>query len=309
MARNRFWVLIVVTLAATLIAGNAVACSCAPLTLEARYRMSPHVFTAVTLAKYTEPGDRSASERTTFRVTDIFKGNPVFTALASNPFDQCGIHLETGRKYLIFAPDSGHVSLCSGVQSADDAEAKIAALEAFATGRHADLAEPWEFMAADQGCSLSTQFAVGRDFGLGSLTFGSSREAPRPPFDGPHFMSPALTVHLPDHVLAPGRSAHPPLTLTVENASYKAEQIGELTIEVTNERGETFPLPLPAVYILNGPGVEALLRQLVSSDALTIRYDMEGSGPNLDIDVRTTNLGNSGAEMLECLTSHRRRLQ
>lgn len=307
MTRNQSWALIIIALAATFSAGNAVACSCAPLTLEARYRMSPHVFTAVTLAQYTEPGDLIASERTTFRVIDTFKGNPVFTALASNPLHQCGIHLEVGREYLIFAPDSGHVSLCSGVQSADDAEGKIAALEAFATGRHGDLAEPWEFMAVEQGCSLLTQFAVGRDFGLGSLTFGSSREAPHPPFDGPHFMSPALTVHLPDHVLAPGRSAHPPLTLTVENASYKAEQIGELTIEVPNERGETFPLPLPALYILNGPGVEALLRQLVNSDALTIRYDMEGRGPNLNIDVRTTNLGVSGTEMLQCLTSHRPR--
>src|SRR5690606_30500068 len=130
--------------------------------------------------------DERTPVRSTFRITETFKGAAPFPAFVSHPFDAiCGIDLQVGVEYLFFAPDSGELGLCSGTARSEAAQPEITALRAFASGEHADLAEPWRYGASEFGCSLTTSFDAGEDVAPGYLEFSASRRraAENPRFD------------------------------------------------------------------------------------------------------------------------------
>jgi hypothetical protein len=285
-------------------ATDAVACSCGEVTLDRRYQGSANVFLAVVVDEYVEPADERRPVRFAFRITETFKGKPPFVAFTSLRSDgvSCGIALEVGVEYLFFAPDSGELGLCSGMVKREQAARQIAALRSFVSGNSLDLAEPWVFVGPSQdGCSLATRFDVGANEWPGYLEIRTSKQRAT---QAPAFNATELTIR-PGRGIPNGRDSNPrPLSLSVEGNTYSAVWTTGRVL-----RQASFPetFEVPDSYVLGGKDVEALLSDLTTSRALLARYDSNGFGPHIDFDVRTTNLGDAGVEMLDCLRSQRAR--
>jgi hypothetical protein len=258
---------------------------CAGSTLETRYEESANVFMAVIDEEYLDPADKRRPVRSTFTITEKFKGTPPFAAFTTSrrrsdrSDDSCDIALQVGAEYLFFAPDSGAIESCS-VFKRDQAERQIAALRSFISGNSADLAEPWHFYgAAESGCRLITTFDIGSPATLVIST--SRRQATQAPVT-------ELTIQ-PGGSIPNGRDRNPrPLLLTVNYVEYSAAWT-----------------PARHLYGLAGNDVEALLRELTMSRTLHVRHDANGFGPSFDVEVRTTNLGDAGVKMLDCIRSQR----
>lgn len=186
-----------------LVPAAAIACSCAGGSLEGNYTRSENVFSAVIT------GGRATKERvgnspqlqTTFEVTETFKGTIPFDYFSSHADgNSCGISLQVGVEYLIFAPDTGKIGLCSGIvpisETSQQKEAigpkYVAALRAFKSGENDSLAEPWQFIEYQDVCTLSGSFPYGerRWPARINVTYRTSppENAVRDP-DAPHFQA------------------------------------------------------------------------------------------------------------------------
>ena len=291
-------------------ANDARACLCADTTLEARYEKSANVFMAVVIGQYIEPSDERTPVRSTFTITETFKGAPPFEAFITGrpPVDRsgddCWIALEVGVEYLFFVPDSGVVTPCGGTVRRDHAGWTIAALRSYVWGASPDLAQAWYFYGpSDNGCSLRTTFDIAENYGPGLLVISTSRIRAT---QGPGFHVTELTIE-PGRGIPNGRDPNPhPLSLSVTDAVYTAPWT----------TGRVFRMPagtspptqkIPDSYLLAGNDVEALLNELTMSRALRVRYDANGFGPSFDMEVRTTNIGDAGVQMLHCMESQRAR--
>jgi|SRR5688572_19135303 len=290
-------------------ATDAFACTCADRTLETLYESSPNVFMAVVVGSYTEPADKRKPLRSTFTITETFKGKPPFAALATpaavDPSgDDCGVALEVGSEYLFFVPDSGAVEPCSGTVRRDHAGWAIAALRSFVWGASPDLAQPWYFYGPSQdGCSLATTFDIAENYGPGRLVISRSKTRAT---QAAGFDVTELSIE-PGRGIPNGRDRNPrPLTLTVNDATYYAAWTTERVLRLP---AGAFPQThkVPDSYVLAGNDVEALLSELTMSRALRVRYDANGFGPSLDLEVRTTNISDAGVRMLDCMKSHQAR--
>jgi len=295
-----------------LCATDAAACVCRDTTLETRYERSPNVFMAVILGESIEPADRETKVRSTFSITETFKGTHPFVALASHrpgardgsADDDCWMNLEVGIEYLFFAPDSGAIEPCRGTVRRNQAGWQIAALRSFVSGASPDLAEPWYFFGpSPDGCRLVTTFDFGEDREPVRLEISTSktRAAQSAQFDGTE-----LTLE-PGFGIPNGRDRNPrPLALTVNDAGYFAAWTTDRVLRLPPG---VFPQTqkVPNAYVLAGDDVEALVDELTMSRALSIRYDANGFGRSFDLEIRTTNIGDAGVKMLACMKSQRAR--
>lgn len=283
---------------------QAAACTCVPATLESRFEGAASVFTAVVVTQ--EPaGERGRLRSASFQITETFKSEPQFDRFVSQSMDSlCGINLEIGTEYLFFAPESGEIGQCSGVRRTADAEAELAALRAFVSGEHGDLAQPWRFTSSDDGCIMTTLFDIGEDHPPGFLVISTSKLRAAEGGDAAEFAFAELEVHLRFAHEASDRK-RAPLELAVNGHSYEAAWTPGRTVEVPDPDGNRFRLTLPDSYVLLGDDVERLLDKLVNTDALKIRYDGHRDASKLEWKVRTTNLAEAGAEMLKCLRVER----
>ena len=124
---------------------DAMACSCSALTFAKTYELSANVFTAVISGQYLEQEDDNTTvARSTFTITETFKGARPFDAFVTYPAGPCGLWLEAGVEYLFFAPDSGQIGVCSSTRRTEDATPQIAALKSFVSGESSALEEPWQ---------------------------------------------------------------------------------------------------------------------------------------------------------------------
>jgi hypothetical protein len=295
---------LIFTAALIVCAADAVACSCADVTLASRYESSASVFMAVVVDEHVEPADERTPARFAFSITETFKGRPAFAELASRRSDgvSCGIALRVGVEYLFFAPESGEIGLCSGTVKREGAERQIAALRSFVSGHSQDLAEPWIFVGpSENGCSLATRFDIAAEDSPGHLEISTSKQrgAQAPAFDATE-----LTIR-PGRRIPNGRDEDPrPLSLTAGERAYAAAWT---TGRVLQQAGFPAAYEVPDSYVLSGADVEALLSELTMSRALHARYDSNGFGPSFDFEVRTTNLGDAGVRMLDCAQSKQNR--
>ena len=261
---------------------DAMACSCSAATFAKTYELSANVFTAVITGQHLEQEEHNTTvARSTFTVTDTFKGAQPFAEILSYPAGPCGVWLEADVEYLFFTPDSGQVGVCSGPRKIADAAPQIAALRSFASGERSELEEPWQFQSSKDGCALTTIFetAAGDD-GSGSLTLYGKR-APAP--DVLAFESAALTV-----MVATDEGTDHLILTTVDGRVHRATRNGSGAL---------------GTYVVGGEGALEILRTSMTSDTLYIRSGYGGSG--LDIEVSTANLAEAGtgARMLECMTT------
>lgn len=266
--------------------------------------MSANVFTAVIVGENVVPADERTPVRSTFRITETFKGRPLFPAFVSNRFDViCGIDLEVSVEYLFFAADSGALGLCSGTVRRDAAQPQLAALRAFASGEHLDLAEPWRYEEFESGCSLTTSFDLGEDRAPGDLEISASRQRAA---ENPQFDIAELSIRMGGGTQAESGENRDALRLAVNDTAYTAVWTAGRVVRLPSELVQSLdvtlpPFEFPGSYLLGGESVEQLLRELTTSDALIVRYDGSPLGLNPPIEVRTTNLGDGGIKMLECV--------
>ena len=230
-----------------------------------------NVFTAVITGEQTErTADRTTLVRSSFAVTQAFKGNRPFDALVSYRSDlvSCGTPLEVGAEYLFFVQDSGEVNVCAGARPKEHARPEIAALASFAAGRRSEITEPWHFSSFDSGCTLITSFGIGPE-----QAGGVTLDGQRPGRASSTFGRAKIDV-FPDRDLRGGE-----LTLLVGDGSYQV---------ATARFGR---------YSLVGDEADEVLRRTLAGDALRLRFN------GLEMAVDTANLvdAGTGAQMLECI--------
>ena len=159
---------ILAVLSGLMIPKIGTACSCGPITLAGQYERSDSVFTAQITATEKEKGQsRFEAIRVYFTVGDRFKGNVPFEYMkTAGSGATCGVGFSTGAEYLIFADDSGGVSLCSGtgvISETRPGHYRLSAwtkiLKDFQAGRSPDLSEPWRFADSSEMCVLSNRFS------------------------------------------------------------------------------------------------------------------------------------------------------
>ena len=260
---------------------DAMACSCSAATFAKTYELSANVFTAVITRQYLEQADDNTTvARSTFTITETFKGAQPFDAVVTYPAGPCGIWLEAGVEYLLFTPDSGQIGVCSSTRRTEDAKPQIAALESFVSGERYTLEEPWQFQASKDGCALATTFETGAGGGLGLLTlYGRRARAPEvPTFDSAE------------------------LRVTV-GTDEDTDQLSLTTVDGTTYQATRTAPRFLGTYVIGGDGAVEILRKSMSSDALYLRAGDRGS--DLATEVSTVNLAQAGtgAKMLECMSS------
>lgn len=297
-ARLSVWfaVLICIGLASNM----AFACSCVRGSLEGTYDRSENVFTALVTGGETT-GERvgnSAKLKTFFTVTETFKGSIPFEYFSSHAGgSSCGISLQVGVEYLIFAPDTGKIGLCSGIVAVSglphEGEALgpkyVAALQAFKTGENDDLADPWHFLEYRGICRLSGRFPYANTRWPASIrvTYWSRMPDtvvlnPDKPDLKPGFTEMSISV--------PGRDdlTNYPLTLAVNGKRYSAQWAeGEYS---------------RARYLINGEDVPDLIADMVGASAVSVTSVHPEHG-EIDTEASLANAGESVEKMAQCINS------
>ncbi len=277
-----------------------LACSCARPPLEARYERSENVFTAlITGGRATSEGvDRSPRLKTYFEVTETFKGSIPFNHFSSHAdSNSCGISLQVGVEYLVFAPDTGKIGLCSGIiavsgdsgQAVTEGSGFVDALRAFKTGAHKILAEPWQFVEQAGICKLSGRFSY-RDGGYPAsvhVTYWTrlpDNVVPNPDEPDRKAGFTQMTVWVP------GRDdlTDYPLSLKVGDQDYIAWW------QEVEYRG--------ARYFVDSDDVPDLIAALVNAEEIRMKSAHPRYG-DVDTAASLLNAGDSVSRMHQCMSS------
>ena len=282
----------------------ALACSCGGGSLEDKYERSENVFTAViTGGEATdERVGNSPKLKTYFEATETFKGTIPFEHFSSHAGgSSCGISLQVGVEYLIYAPDTGKIGLCSGIVAVSGVSEQVAAvgskyvdaLRAFKSGEHESLAEPWQFFEQQGICGLSGSFPYGemRWPARISVTYWTRvPDAVVPNPDKPHLKAGFTDMS----IWVPGRDdlTDYPLTLSVGDQNYTA-QWNE--VQYSSAR-----------YFVNSDDVPSLIADLVDASELRIKSAHPKYG-ELDAQASLVNAGDSITRMLSCVTGRQQR--
>lgn len=278
--------------------GEAAACSCVHSSLQNRFHRSAHVFTAVIVDEYTEPADAQTPIRSTFALKETFKGRPSFPAFMSHQSDaSCGIDLQVGVEYLFFTGDTGEIGSCAGIRPVESIGTHVELLRAFTAGQRDDLAEPWQFTSEGGNCLLQSAFDTAADWSPSYIEISASNERAialrgQPQFD---FVEAEVRLALP-FAEDPG-----PVVLTAGDRTFTASWTTDRVIEVAGLPG---PLALPGSHVLLGDAVAELVEALTGSE-LSVRYDAQGYGANVDIPIRAAGRAETAAQMLACIEAAR----
>lgn len=287
-----------VLMCASLAPGLAMACSCASPSLENRYEGSENVFTALITGGETT-GERvgnSSKLRTYFEVTETFKGTIPFDHFSSHADgNSCGISLQVGVEYLVYAPDTGKIGLCSGIvpisggseQAATAGSRYVDALKAFKSGQNESLADPWQFFEQQGICMLSGRFPYGEMRWPASIrvtywTRVPDRAVPSP--DKPHLKAGFTEMT----IWVPGRDdlTDYPMSLRVGDQEYIAEW---QEVEYSAAR-----------YFVDSDDVPGLIAGLVDAAELRMKSAHPKYG-DLDAVASMVNAGDSAAKMHQCM--------
>ena len=106
----------------------AMACSCAPSTTAQLVGFATEVYRGSVVIAET-PGDESTSRSYRLIVSDVWKGNVAELETATTFLSLCGIGLDEGEDYLVFA-NRGLIDICSGTKKISHASGDLAALGA-----------------------------------------------------------------------------------------------------------------------------------------------------------------------------------
>lgn len=291
-------ILLAVLMCAGLAPGLAMACSCASPSLENRYEQSQNVFTAlVTGGKATsERVGNSPKLKTYFEVTEKFKGTIPFDYFSSHADgNSCGISLQVGVEYLIFAPDTGKIGLCSGIvavsgeslQAAAVGSNYVDALRAYASGEHEDLEEPWHFFEQQGICMLSGRFPYGEMKWPANISVTYWTRVPDavvPSPDNPHLKAGFTEMT----IWVPGRDdlTDYPMSLHVGDQEYIAEW---QEVEYSAAR-----------YFVDSGEVPDLIAVLVDATELRMKSAHPKYG-DVDAVASMINAGDSAAKMRQCM--------
>lgn len=150
------------------------ACSCASPSLESTYSQAPILMLIEAGEGETVPATDSQPigpiHRWTFRVLELFKGEPTFSKLSSRGgATSCGAVLVAGEQYLVIPQADGYVTSCGAwhLDGRGYTETRIAALRAALLRSETNIPEPMYFNGGDEGCNLFHGIANGG----GSLQF------------------------------------------------------------------------------------------------------------------------------------------
>lgn len=291
-------ILLAVLMCAGLAPGLAMACSCASPSLEIRYEGSQNVFTArVTGGEATsERVGNSPKLKTYFEVTETFKGTIPFDHFSSHADgNSCGISLQVGFEYLIFAPDTGKIGLCSGIvavsgeseQAAAVGSNYVEALRAYTSGEHENLAEPWQFIEQKGICMLSGRFPYGEMRWPASISVTYWTRVPDaviPSPDKPHLKAGFTEMT----IWVPGRDdlSEYPLSLRVGDQEYTARWE---EVEYSAAR-----------YFVDSDDVPGLIAGLVDATELRMKSAHPKYG-DVDAVASMVNAGDSAAKMHQCM--------
>ncbi len=280
---------------------SALACSCAPSSLENKFQRNDNVFSAIVTggAITGELVGNSSKLKTTFYVTESFKGTVPFDHFNSHADgNSCGISLQVGVEHLIFAPNSGDIGLCSGivaVSGVSDAGQEVGknyveALRSFTSGKSNALTEPWFFVATEESCRIwvgftyaDIPFPANLSVIYRKLPPQNTVEEPDQPQFQPGFIELAIRV--------PGRDDldNFPLSLTIDDDEYIAHWKKE---QYSGGR-----------YSLQGDDVLRIISALEHSDALHMQSAHPRYG-DVNAEARTSNAGDSLSRMLSCTQSN-----
>ncbi len=282
----------------------ALACSCAGGSLEGRYEVSENVFTAVITGgeATNEQVGNSSKLKTYFEATETFKGTVPFDQFSSHADgNSCGLSLQIGVEYLIFAPDTGSIGLCSGIVAVSGVSEQVAAvgskyveaLRAFKSGANQSLAEPWQFFEQLGICMLSGSFPYGemRWPARIRVTYWTRMpDAVVPNPDKPYLKAGFTKMS----ISVPGRDdlTDYPLTLSVGDQNYTA-QWNE--VEYSSAR-----------YFVDSDDVPSLIADLVDASELRIKSAHPKYG-EVDAEASLINAGDSITRMLSCVTGRQQR--
>lgn len=272
-----------------LLAGDALACTCAGSDLQGEYESSPNVFTAVvTGAKFDDDGNIEAG----FEVTEAFKGGIAFDKLRSmRGGTSCGTSISVGTEYLFFLGDDGQIRECSGNKTIVPGRPTpwLDLLRAYQDEETPDLSSPWEFLRFDGRCSLSTDFRSTKDAVMSYLNMEYRYAAPASPvwtagrlnearYSSAVFMLPTRRE--------PGDAT---LILKVRDREF-----------VATWSDDALPGRSRGAFQLSGENVRAFAKALLYSDKVQVKGSLE-QYPSLNGTViRTTNAGSAIVEFVDC---------
>ena len=292
--------LVAISLYASLVPGLVLACSCDIPLLESRYEDSENVFIAlVTGGEATsERVGNSSKLKTCFEVTEAFKGTIPFDYFSSHADgNSCGISLQVGVEYLIFAPDTGSIGLCSGLVAvageselfAAAASKYVDALRAYTSGKHQNLAEPWLFFEQQGICMLSGRFPYGEMRWPASISITYRTRVPdavAPNPEKPHLKAgfTEMSIWVPAHV----DLTDYPLVLSVGDEEYTAQW---KEVEYSSAR-----------YFVDSGDVASLIAGLVYASELRMKSAHPEYG-DVDATASMVNAGDSVALMRECIAT------
>lgn len=282
----------------------ALACSCAGGSLEGKYERSENVFTAVITGgeATNERVGNSPKLKTYFEATETFKGTIPFEHFSSHADgNSCGISLQVGVEYLIFAPDTGKIGLCSGIVAVSGVSEQgeaigskyVDALRAFKSGKNEGLPEPWQFFEQHGICRLSGRFPYGERKWPASINVTYRTSPPEntvPDPDAPHFQPGYVELS----IWVPGREdlSGFPLSLQVNEDEYIARW------EVDDyKRGR---------YLVHQGEVIDLVTGLEHIDALRMTSGHPEYG-DINAEASLINAGDSITRMVSCVSGRQRR--
>ncbi len=293
-------------LALCLLSGDAKACSCAQPGLESKFASSDNVFTAIiTGGEVIDQYERGRSPlKTLFNVTERFKGHVPFKHFRSHAdSNTCGISLQVGVEYLIFAPNSGKIGLCSGIMEVSDRKKPdgkkgiryVSALRAFIARENDSLAEPWFFAEHDGSCQLTGSFPYPELHGNGLVSIYYRYELPvsaTPDLDNPYLQSgfTQMLIYVPRSIDLTSF----PMKVRLNGATYAA--VG---------REDDGPYRR-ASYVVNSEDVHSIVADLVNAKEISFLL----THPRLaehDTKASLINAGDSVLKMNQCMSDTRER--
>ena len=276
----------------------ANASLCVTPSLEELYAKSDNAFTARIIGGEVT-GERFGNShrlRTRFEVTEIFKGQIPFEHFKSHADGNTyGISLRIGADYLVFAPDSGAIGLCSGIVQisglAPEHEARgrkyVTALRNFKEGRADSLADPWHFVRHEGVCSLSGRFPWGDSGWPANIRMSYWYRTPDWLVADPE--KPQLKAGYTNmEIRVPARedlTGHP-LIVSVGAANF------EFDWTISRYSGSS--------YKIDAESVAEFVRELASVSSIRLQSSHPSLG-EVTVEASLANAGDSVFDMVECL--------
>ncbi len=298
---------ILAVLSGLMIPKIGTACSCGPITLAGQYERSDSVFTAQITATEKEKGQsRFEAIRVHFAVGDRFKGDVPFEYMkTAGSGAMCGVGFSTGAKYLIFADDSGGVSLCSGTGVISETRpgyyrinAWTKILKDFQAGRSPDLSELWTFADTGEMCLLSNKFSspgivwpanIQITYRKVAATGSVSDEMP----DLYRAGTWAVWISLPGNA----EKKEAPVRVTILDSQYvlKYSDYSPGSVPGLNARQQGY-------HILTGADALSFVRKLTVADSVGFSSDLNTLG-EIESVASTTHIDGGAEKLLSCAES------